>query len=61
MTNDLGPMRAVEALADLLSPNSVIGVMSSGFRRIAGNEGGGWEVYRASKAALAMLVRSFAA
>ena len=61
MTNALGPMRAVEALADLVSPNGVIGVMSSGLGSIAGNESGGWEVYRASKAALAMLMRSFAA
>ena len=49
MTNALGPMRRVEALADLVSPNGVIGVMSSGLGSIAGNDSGGWEVYRASK------------
>ena len=36
MTNALGPMRRVEALADLVSPNGVIGVMSSGLGSIAG-------------------------
>ncbi len=51
MTNALGPMRAVGALADLISPNGVIGVMASGLGSIAGNESGGWEIYRASKAA----------
>ena len=55
MTNALGPMRTIEALADLVSPNGVIGAMSSGLGSIAGNESGGWEVYRASKAALAMM------
>jgi len=38
MTNALDPMRAVEALADLVSPNGVIGVMSSGLGSIADNE-----------------------
>ena len=59
MTNALGPMRAVEALT--VSPNGVIGVMSSGLGSVTGNESGGWEVYSASKAALAMMMRSFAA
>lgn len=36
-------MRAVEALADLVSPNRVIGVMSSGLGSIARKEGGGRE------------------
>jgi len=59
MTNALGPMRKVEALT--VSPNGVIGVMSSGLGSIAGSESRGWEVYRASKAALAMMMRSYAA
>ena len=54
-------MRFVESLADLVSPNGVIGVMSSGLGSIADNKSGGWEVYRTSKAALAMMMRSFAA
>ena len=49
MTNALGPMRTIEALADLVSPNGVIGAMSSGLGSIAGNESGGWEVYRAAR------------
>jgi NAD(P)-dependent dehydrogenase (short-subunit alcohol dehydrogenase family) len=60
-TNALGPMRTVEALEGVVSPTGVIGVMSSGLGSIAGNENGGYEVYRASKAALNMLMRSFAA
>ena len=35
--------------------------MSSGLGSIAGNESGGWEVYRANKAALAIMMRSYAA
>ncbi|GBQ19089.1 dehydrogenase [Acidiphilium acidophilum DSM 700] len=35
--------------------------MSSGLGSVADNTGGGWEVYRASKAALNTLMRSFAA
>ena len=38
-----------------------IGVMSSGLGSVAGNVTGGWEVYRASKAALNTLMRSYAA
>ena len=60
-TNALGPMRVVEALQDLVPPSGVIGVMSSGLGSVANNESGGWEVYRASKAALNTLMRSFAA
>jgi NAD(P)-dependent dehydrogenase (short-subunit alcohol dehydrogenase family) len=37
MTNALGPMRVIEALADLVSTNSVIGVMSSDLGSIAGS------------------------
>ena len=39
----------------------MIGVMSSGLSSIANNVSGGWEVYRASKAGLNMMTRSFAA
>jgi NAD(P)-dependent dehydrogenase (short-subunit alcohol dehydrogenase family) len=60
-TNALGPMRVVEALESLVSPSGVIGVMSSGLGSVANNVSGGWEVYRASKAALNMMMRSFAA
>jgi NAD(P)-dependent dehydrogenase (short-subunit alcohol dehydrogenase family) len=60
VTNTLGPMRVVEAFADLVRPGGAIGVMSSGLGSIADNHSGGWEVYRGSKAALNMYMRSFA-
>ena len=61
VTNALGPMRVVETLADTVRPGGTVGVMSSGLGSIADNLSGGWEVYRGSKAALNMLMRSFAA
>lgn len=60
-TNALGPMRAVECLGDLVRADGLIGVMSSGQGSVAGNTNGGAEVYRASKAALNTLMRSYAA
>lgn len=60
-TNALSVMRVVETLADNVSETGTIGVMSSGQGSVADNEGGGYELYRASKAALNMLMRSFAA
>ena len=60
VTNALGPMRVVETLVDLVPPGGTIGVMSSGLGSIADNHSGGWEVYRGSKAALNMYLRSFA-
>lgn len=60
-TNTLGPMRVVEALHHLVRQNGLIGAMSSGQGSVTNNETGGREVYRASKAALNMLMRSFAA
>jgi len=61
MTNALSPMRVVEALQDLVPPTGTIAAMSSGLGSVANNLAGGWEVYRASKAALNTLMRSFAA
>jgi NAD(P)-dependent dehydrogenase (short-subunit alcohol dehydrogenase family) len=60
-TNALGVMRAVEGLQDLVRPDGLIGVMSSGQGSIGGNTRGGREVYRGSKAALNQYMRSFAA
>jgi len=61
-TNTLSPIRVVERLEALVpSPNGVIAVMSSGLGSVAGNETPGYETYRASKAALNMLLRSVAA
>ena len=61
VTNALSPMRVIEALQDLVSPAGLIGVMSSGQGSITNNTNGLREVYRASKAALNMLMRSLAA
>ena len=61
VTNALSPMRAVEALRDIVLPTGTIAVMSSGQGSVANNLNGGHEVYRASKAALNMLMRSYAA
>jgi len=60
VTNALSPMRVVEQLADNVKAGGTIGVMSSGLGSVANNESGGFEVYRASKAALNTLMRSFA-
>lgn len=61
LTNTLAPMRIVESMADLVCDGGSIAVMSSELGSVAGNTSGGWEVYRASKAALNTLMRSFVA
>jgi NAD(P)-dependent dehydrogenase (short-subunit alcohol dehydrogenase family) len=61
VTNSLSPMRVIEALQHLVPPTGTIGVMSSGQGSIANNVNGNYEVYRGSKAALNMFMRSFAA
>lgn len=61
ITNALSPMRVVEALQDLVSPGGTVAVMSSGQGSVANNLNGKYEVYRGSKAALNMFMRSFAA
>src|SRR5579862_6660617 len=61
VTNALSPMRVIEQLADLVPPNGLIGVMSSGQGSVSNNETGMREVYRGSKAALNMFMRSYAA
>lgn len=61
LTNALGVMRTVEGLQDLVRPDGLIGVMSSGQGSIADNNKGGHEVYRGSKAALNQYMRSYAA
>lgn len=60
-TNVLGPMRVTEALECLVPVDGLIGAMSSGQGSVANNERGLREVYRASKAALNMSMRSLAA
>src|ERR1700689_3201013 len=61
VTNALSPMRIVEGMQDLVLPTGTIGIMSSGQGSITNNENGQHEIYRASKTALNMLMRSFAA
>ncbi len=59
-TNTLSPLRVIEALAELVTPAGTIAAMSSGLGSVANNDRGGWEVYRASKAGLNTLLRSYA-
>jgi NAD(P)-dependent dehydrogenase (short-subunit alcohol dehydrogenase family) len=61
VTNSLSPLRAVEALGELVTDTGLIGVMSSGQGSVANNEKGGYELYRGSKAALNIFMRSYAA
>jgi len=61
ITNSLSPMRVVERLQHYVAATGLIGVMSSGQGSIGNNETGAREVYRGSKAALNMFMRSFAA
>jgi NAD(P)-dependent dehydrogenase (short-subunit alcohol dehydrogenase family) len=61
VTNALSPLRAIETLRGLVRPGGTIAIMSSGQGSVTNNESGGYEVYRASKAALNTLMRSFAA
>ena len=60
-TNAFSPVRAAEALADLVPTGGTVGFMTSILGSIANNTSAGYEVYRASKAALNMLVRSLVA
>jgi len=60
VTNALSPMRVIENLEHLVPPGGVIGAMSSGQGSITNNTTGLREVYRGSKAALNMFMRSFA-
>jgi NAD(P)-dependent dehydrogenase (short-subunit alcohol dehydrogenase family) len=61
VTNALSPMRVVEAFQDVVREDGLIGVMSSGQGSVSNNETGLREVYRGSKAALNMFMRSYAA
>jgi NAD(P)-dependent dehydrogenase (short-subunit alcohol dehydrogenase family) len=54
-------MRIVESMQDLVLPTGTIGIMSSGQGSITNNENGHYEIYRGSKTALNMFMRSFAA
>lgn len=60
-TNALSPMRVLEALSDLVDATGTVAVMTSVLGSVSRNTGGDAEVYRASKAALNSLFKSFAA
>jgi len=61
VTNALSPLRSIEVLSNLVKPKGCIAAMSSALASVSSNTSGGYEVYRASKAALNMLLRSYAA
>jgi NAD(P)-dependent dehydrogenase (short-subunit alcohol dehydrogenase family) len=61
VTNALSPLRVIETFKDRVSASGTIAVMSSGQGSLTNNTNGNYEVYRGSKAALNMFMRSFAA
>ncbi|MFJ1761341.1 SDR family NAD(P)-dependent oxidoreductase [Amycolatopsis sp. NPDC088138] len=60
LTNALGPLRALEALRGLVAAGGTVAVMSSEQGSISRNTEPGFELYKASKAALNQLMRSYA-
>lgn len=60
-TNTLSPMRVIATLQPYVAEQGSIGVMSSGQGSITNNTNGRGDVYRASKAALNMLMKGYAA
>jgi len=61
VTNSLSPMRVIDALQDLVPPTGTIGIMSSGQGSLTNATNANFEVYRGSKAALNMFMRTYAA
>ena len=61
LTNAISPIRVADALLALVSPGGMVAFMSSVLGSIGTNDDGRAELYRASKAALNSLVRSFRA
>ncbi|GAA2308338.1 SDR family NAD(P)-dependent oxidoreductase [Streptomyces caniferus] len=60
VTNALSPLRTLEALRGLVAPGGTVAVMSSDQGSISRNTEDGYELYKASKAALNQLMRSYA-
>lgn len=58
-TNAISPIRFAEAFRGSVAPGGVIALMTSRLGSVSLNDGGGWDSYRASKAALNTLARSF--
>ena len=61
MTNAISPIRVADALAASVAPGGTIAFMSSILGSVGTNDDGRAELYRASKAALNSLIRSFRA
>lgn len=61
MTNAIAPVRVADALAGSVAKGGTVAFMSSILGSVGGNEDGRAELYRASKAALNSLVKSFRA
>ena len=61
LTNAINPIRVADALAHLVAPGGTIAFMSSDMGSFGTNDDGRVELYRASKAALNSLIRSFRA
>ncbi|XXN66394.1 SDR family NAD(P)-dependent oxidoreductase (plasmid) [Enterobacter ludwigii] len=61
VTNALSPLRVLETFKDRVTASGTLAVMSSGQGSLTNNTNGHYEVYRGSKAALNMFMRSFAA
>ena len=59
-TNAVSPIRLAEAMHRHVAPGGLIVFMTSRLGSVSLNQGGGWGSYRASKAALNTLARSFA-
>lgn len=59
-TNAVSPIRFAEAFHRRVAPDGLIVLMTSKLGSVSLNGGGGWSSYRASKAALNTLARSFA-
>ncbi len=57
-TNSISPIRFGEAFCGLIPPGGTLALMTSGLGSVSRNTSAGWEVYRASKAALNTLGRS---
>lgn len=60
ITNALSPLRVLEGLRDLVKPGGTVAVMSSEQGSVSMNVEPGYELYKASKAALNQLMRSYA-
>ncbi|MGI4731950.1 MAG: SDR family oxidoreductase [Janthinobacterium lividum] len=61
LTNAYAPLRLIERLGPVTRADATVAVMSSGLGSVAGNETGGWEAYRMTKAALDMGLKSLEA